>query len=205
MASRATDLQVDKLVADPAIDAVTPQGTPGSTTYGYKIVGVTANGNKTAASAEDTTGTGAATLNGTDFNRITWTDVAGAESYEVYRTTGGATQGLIGTVASGVEQFDDTGLEGDSATPPATNGTGTGAAQEVHAHGRRSVQVSGTYVGELVVEGALDRDADWEAVTPVLVSQGGIYQLPETLEVVRVRMPAYTSGDPAVRYQGAVR
>lgn len=204
MGSKATDLQVDKLVADPAIDAVTPQGASGSTTYGYKIVGVTANGNRTAASAEDTTATGNATLDGTNFNRITWTDVAGADTYEVYRTTGGATQGLIGTVAAGVEQFDDTGLEGDGATEPSTNGTGTGAAQEVHAYGRKSVQISGTFVGEVVVEGTLDRDAGWLAISPVAVDGGGIFLLPETVEAVRVRMPAYTSGNPAVRFQGAI-
>jgi len=103
---------------------VTPQGTTGATTYSYKIV-ATQGGGWTAASVAGTTTTGNATLDGTNFNRITWTGISGATGYHVYRTVGGATQGKISTITIGTTvTLDDTGLAGDSATAPTGNTTG---------------------------------------------------------------------------------
>jgi hypothetical protein len=109
-------------LSNPAAPSVANQGTPGMTSYSYKVVAIT-TANHTAASSAGTTTTGNATLNGTDFNRVTWTRIAGAQTYDVYRTAGGATQGLI---ATGIVNptLDDTGLAGDSASAPATNTTG---------------------------------------------------------------------------------
>ena len=53
-----------------------------------------------------------------DFNRTIWTFPTGAMSIDVYRTTGGATSGLIATLTAPTATLDDTGLAGDGATPP---------------------------------------------------------------------------------------
>ncbi len=60
-----------------------------------------------------------------------WRCGAGARQFKIYRMTGGATQGLIGTRTfvrlddtapdpQGLV-FDDTGLPGDGSTPPTVN------------------------------------------------------------------------------------
>jgi len=95
--------------------AVSNQGTPGTTEYDYAIVTLVPGGGY-GEYAEPYTSTGNATLDGTNFNRITWTDVPGAAGYEIWRTVSDGTPssiGKIGTVAQGVQQFDDTGLAGD--------------------------------------------------------------------------------------------
>lgn len=69
----------------------------------------------------------ASTLDESHYNVVGWLAVTGASSYKVYRTTGGATQGVIysGTDTS----VTDNGLSGDGASVPAastsvlTNGT----------------------------------------------------------------------------------
>ena len=100
---------------------ITPQGTTGATTYGYKIVA--RDTLKTAAaSAEGTTATGNAALSSTNYNAITWSAVTNAVSYDIYRTTGGATQGKIGNTTGTV--LNDTGLVGGGETAPSTNTTG---------------------------------------------------------------------------------
>jgi hypothetical protein len=99
-------------LANVSTPTITPQGTTGATTYGYKIVATNGSG-VTAASTEGTTATGNATLSSSNFNRISWTAVTGATGYTVYRTTGGATQGLISTITLGsTVTLDDTGLVG---------------------------------------------------------------------------------------------
>jgi len=105
-------------LATPALPTVTPQGTPGATAYSYVVVALAQNG-VSAASAAGSTTTGNATLSGTNTNRIVWVAVAGATAYRIYRTVGGATQGLIATVGA-TTTIDDTGLAGDSSTAPAT-------------------------------------------------------------------------------------
>ncbi|MBI4330422.1 MAG: hypothetical protein HY673_03970 [Chloroflexi bacterium] len=111
-------------LATPGTPTVTPQGTAGATAYGYKIVATVA-GRTTPAGAEGTTASGNAALSAGNFNRVTWSRVPGATGYKVYRTTGGATQGLISTLTSGATlSLDDTGLAGGGETPPTVNTTG---------------------------------------------------------------------------------
>lgn len=109
----------------PTSGAVANAGTPGSTTYTYKVVAVA--GTKVgAATAALTTTTGNVTLSGTDYNTVSWAaPTAGIDitGYRVYRTAGGATQGLIATVAGDVLSLNDTGLAGDSASVPTVNST----------------------------------------------------------------------------------
>jgi hypothetical protein len=96
--------------------AVGNQGTAGTTTYGYRVSAVGGNG-ETLAAAEATTTTGNATLTGVNFNRITWSAVTGAGGYNIYRSTGGATQGKIGFSPAGVLTFDDIGLAAAGVVP----------------------------------------------------------------------------------------
>jgi hypothetical protein len=106
---------------------VTPQGTAQTTTYGYRVTAVQGGGaggtGETTGATEGTTTTGNATLTSGNFNRVTWTGVTGANGYNVYRTTGGATQGKIGFVAAGgTLQFDDTGITAAGALPGSNTG-----------------------------------------------------------------------------------
>ena len=109
----------------PGTPTVVAQGTPGAVTYTYKIVSRSGTDQKSAAGAAGSVTDGHATLDVTNFNRITWSAVAvGAEGgFDIYRTVGGATQGRIGQVGAGVLTFDDTGLVANGATAPATTET----------------------------------------------------------------------------------
>jgi hypothetical protein len=111
------------LVTTPGAPTIEPVGTPGATTVSYKIVALQSDGAFSVASSAGTTTTAAASLDTTDFNRITWDAVDGADFYDIYRTAAGGTPsstGLIGTVAATVTAFSDTGLSGDASTAPAT-------------------------------------------------------------------------------------
>lgn len=108
--------------AQPAF-TITHGGTPATTAYTYTVVAVDIM-NHTKAFAK-ATATGAATLNTTDYNIVTIaaftvTDTAlqPVGGCKVYRTAGGATQGLIGTVYPCVNGgvLNDTGLTGDATT-----------------------------------------------------------------------------------------
>lgn len=110
-------------LSTPSAPTVTPQGASGATSYSYKIEAINKDQTSVASSA-GTTSTGNASLSSSNFNRVTWTAVTGAQTYRVYRTVGGATTGVIAVVGGGALQLDDTGLTGDSATAPtaATGG-----------------------------------------------------------------------------------
>jgi hypothetical protein len=101
----------------PSTPTVTPQGTPGSTTWGYKVTAFSESG-ETLASTEGQTTTGAATLNGTNYNRVEWAEVPGAAKYAIYRATAGGTPSTTGKVVdvSGL-QFDDTGQAASGSEP----------------------------------------------------------------------------------------
>ena len=107
------------LLNTPAAPTVAPQGTAGATTYAYKVVAKDRGGSITAGSANGQTTTGNATLNGSNFNRLTWTAITGATDYDIYRVTGGATQGKIATVTA--TTIDDTGLVGDASSAPTVS------------------------------------------------------------------------------------
>jgi hypothetical protein len=141
-------------LSTPGAPTVTPQGTTGATTWGYRITAGSSTG-ETLASAEGTTTAGNATLSATNFNRLTWSAVAGANDYRIYRTTAGgtpATTGLIGT-ATGLT-FDDTGLAASGPVPTVDSsgfvGIGTAAPSytlDISSGGSRAVNISASAVG----------------------------------------------------------
>lgn len=106
-------------LATPGAPTVTPQGTGGGTTWTYRFAAVTGpDGKESDAGATGTTAVGNATLNGTNFNRLTWTAVTGAYGYNVYRTVAGGTPNTTGKINSSIvvgTTFDDTGLAGDGS------------------------------------------------------------------------------------------
>jgi hypothetical protein len=80
-----------------------------------------ADGSYTAAGATGSTSTGNATLSSSNYNALSWGAVSNAASYDIYRVTGGATQGKIANVTT--LSVNDTGLPGDGTTAPITNTT----------------------------------------------------------------------------------
>lgn len=114
---------------------ITTAGTSGSSTWTYVVVPKDINGQASAAGAGGSTTTGNATLTTGNYNVIAWTDIAGAYSYDVYRTAHGttpSTTGLIGNVLSTATRsgngsffLNDTALAGNGATAPTTNSTGS--------------------------------------------------------------------------------
>ncbi len=99
----ATTTYRQLMTAVPGTPAVTPTGASGATTYSYKIVATGDRGglyfDNTASSAVGTTTTGNATLTGSNYNALSWTAVAGATGYAVFRTVGG-TVGQIAQVTT---------------------------------------------------------------------------------------------------------
>lgn len=101
------------------------QGTPGAAVIEYVAVAHNATG-ATIGSAKAHTATANATLSGSNFPRVTWTpplDSGVATTYDLYRVTGGPSQGKIATGLTS-PTFDDTNVAGDSTTPPTTNASG---------------------------------------------------------------------------------
>lgn len=129
------DLRKVSSVPPPCGGAATPAGTTGATTYTYQLTGVK-DGLETLPCAAFSTTTGNATLSTTDYNRITaYIAFRDYDKVNVYRTVGGATTGIIGSVVpgdmdpvTGAITFDDTGLAGGSESVPTSNATSTKSA-----------------------------------------------------------------------------
>jgi hypothetical protein len=108
-------------------------GTAGSSTWSYCVVAYVGT-LYTPCSPVGTITTGNATLSGSNFNNIYTPVVAGATSYVWYRTAHGTSPSTNGIIATKTPQTGygyillyDTGLAGDSSSPPV-NGT-VGVAQ----------------------------------------------------------------------------
>ena len=120
--------EYDQLAA-PAGLAVANVGTAGAVTYRYTITATNALG-ETVASAEVTNTTGNATLNGTNYNNVTWTPVAtnGVTGYKIYRTAAGGgvgTETLLAVVsgAATAAYADNGSAVNGTATSPLVNTT----------------------------------------------------------------------------------
>ena len=179
------------------LTSVTSGGTTGSTHYGYKIVGLDSAGNHTAASAEVVATDGNATLSNTNNEALAWTDPAHCTSVAIYRTTGGATQGLIGTVAAGVQAFTDTGLVADGSTPPATDTTGIGVQTTTTAAWDPVFYLDGTFTGTYQPQVSYD-GTNWLSVGSALAAPGWV-NLPGSSVAFRLKCTAYTSGTPTAK------
>lgn len=112
----------NQALATPSAPVITNVGTTGSTTYTYFIVAIDKNGNKTLASSSGQTTTGNATLNGTNYNTVTWTAVSGAVSYDVLKTDTAHSVTLATTALS----YNDQGGASSGYTAPTRNTTADG-------------------------------------------------------------------------------
>jgi hypothetical protein len=112
-------------LAAPSAPTLSTNGTAGSTTYDYTVEAVLGTGTSPASAATAIT-TGNATLSATNSINITFNQVVGATSFNVRRTVGGATQGIIIKVpATGAVSYTviDTGITGDASVTPTLNTT----------------------------------------------------------------------------------
>jgi hypothetical protein len=118
---------------------VTPVGTAGGTTYGYRVSAInTTSGAHTLASATVTTTTGNASLSATNYNHVSWNPVPGATGYNVYGRTSGS-ELLIATVASPTLSYDDTGAVTPSGALPTENSSGKTIVYPAANGPRRSI------------------------------------------------------------------
>lgn len=110
-------------------------GPIGSTTWSYAVVAVQPNpAYHTAASPAGSVLNGAASLSASQYNVISWPVIAGATTYDVYRTVVGTsptTTGKINTSPVTTNTFTDAGQNADGSTPPSTNTTGGGSFQSI--------------------------------------------------------------------------
>lgn len=192
----AVEFGLTLFVPTPSAPTVAAQGATGATTYDYKIVGKDADGNVTAASSATQITDGNAALSATNFNRVTFTPHTNAlGGHDIYRTAGGATQGKVGSVAAGVGQFDDTGLAASGSAPTA-NVTGQGAGADVSGLSDLKVLFEGTFVADLDIEGSVD-GSTYKKIGST-VTAVGVASVTETVNKLRIKNGAFTSGLPKV-------
>lgn len=99
---------------EPQAITLTVTTTPAqATTYTYYVTAVIDGFEFLSSSA---TATGPATLYSDLYMALSWSSVSGATAYNVYRTTGGGSTGLISTTAS--TSLNDTGLTGNGVLVP---------------------------------------------------------------------------------------
>jgi hypothetical protein len=113
----------------PSDVSVSVVGVAGSTSYGYRVVAVDADGNYTTPSDTVSISNGNATLSGSNYNLVSWSAVTGAAQYRVYGRTAGS-ELLIATTSS--TSYADTGLAPSGALP-TVNTTGGYINQSVYA------------------------------------------------------------------------
>ncbi len=183
---------------------VTPTGADNSVTRTYKLVAIDANGNHSAAGSAGTDTHGATVQSVSNFETLTWTDAPGMVSYDVYRTVGAVT-GKIGNVLQGVQTLVDTGLVGDSTVAPTTDTSGFGTAKDIGRLEHVGVQVAGTFVGTIQLQGSLDStdgsDGTWFSVGTAATGAATVVPL-SILRFLRAKCTAYTSGTPVITAGG---
>jgi hypothetical protein len=137
--------------------ATTGGSLTGNTAYTYKVTALDSAGGETSASASNVITTAA----GTNTNEITvsWTAIAGASGYRIYRTSTGVTTGyynVLGTNSSGTISFLDTGATepNTTSTPPVTN-TAYTSTNSSASYLQLSIGGGGTPTGQVYVGGTI--------------------------------------------------
>jgi hypothetical protein len=116
---------ITNAVGTPPDPTITQAGTPGMTSYTYETEAKNAIGLGVVSNTVTTT-TGNAALSGTNYNIVHTTcgSMPAGTVEDVWRTAGGATQGLIGTVVCG-SAFNDTGIASLTQSNTISPGFGT--------------------------------------------------------------------------------
>jgi len=124
----------------PTSPSISNEGAAGAVTYQYRITAVSEETAEESLVVDVSTATGNATLSATNFNRITFTAAANAESYNIYKEDNGL-YGYIGTTET--TTFDDTDLFVDlNDTAPKARDPFSGAGNypaAVGLHEQRTV------------------------------------------------------------------
>lgn len=186
------------------------EADPGQT-WGFKLAGIrSTDSTTTAAGTEQTDTHGPLVADATNIIRITWTDAAnwvaaGITHVQIWCTTGpGSVEGLVGTVAIGVQTFDYTGQAPTvaAASIPTANTTGDGTALGVLHLKDKTIQVTGTGTWSFKVQGSLDK-INWvdEGAAQTAASTSCL-EVSEAFAYMRTLMTAYTSGTPAAKLAG---
>ena len=155
--------------------AVTGFANPtAATTYTYRLVARLADGTTTEAGATSTTAAGHATLSATNYNALSWSAVAGASSYDVYRTVAGTTPSTTGKIVSATTALtaDDKALPGGGETAPTMDGTGR-ITSDALAAGRVAIVGTG---GRVEDDAGLTYDAATDTLSAGTVSATGPMQ-----------------------------
>ena len=105
----------------PGSPSVANVGAPGTTNAQYVVTVLNSEGESTPSGIGVTT-TGAAVLNGSNYNVVSWSGVPGGTGYNVYKLVGGVFQFLGTTVST---SLDDMGEATTSQAPPLSNTTMT--------------------------------------------------------------------------------
>jgi hypothetical protein len=128
-AASALDLELDldenarvKELSRP-MPTVATVGAAGDRAYGYVVMARSAARSVSRQSAPAVIASGAAALDGTNFNRITWAEVPDALDFLVYRVASGGTPATTGLITqtplpATTTSFDDTGLAATLPLPP---------------------------------------------------------------------------------------
>jgi hypothetical protein len=180
----------------------------GAATVKYKTTYTSSvDGEETAASAEDTEAAGPTTLSATTLITLSGTASAAVASVKIYRTAGGATQGLIGTATPDPDDsynwtFDDIGQVGDGLTPSSSNLSGTAEPVGVLDLRDKYVQCGGTFTGTIQLQGTVD-GTNWvsEGAAITAASTAAVAVSP-TYQKMRAVCTAYTSGTPTFTLTG---
>lgn len=120
-----TSITTYTAITTPTGLAVNPQGTTGSEPYSYRVSAFNDQG-ETLACSSVSISNGNATLNATNYNRLTWSSVSGATGYNIWgRTATGLGHTYMASVY-GTTTYDDKGQDDPSLTllPPEGNSTG---------------------------------------------------------------------------------
>ena len=125
--------------AAPTSVSVAVVGAGGSTSYTYQVTAVAEETAEESVVASGSTSGGNATLNTSNYNRVTYGAAAGAEKYNVYKNDNGL-YGYVGSTET--TTFDDKGIEADlNDTAPKLRQPFTGSnnyPEAVGLHEQRS-------------------------------------------------------------------
>lgn len=104
----------------PAVDPVITQfGTSGTTQFEYLLVFHYSDGSLSVSNAVDTFLANDTTLDGSNYNILTWTNPSGVTSVDVYRIYSGGTPFTLGKIATAATSpYHDIGGAGNGADTP---------------------------------------------------------------------------------------
>jgi hypothetical protein len=196
---------------------VTAQGVTGSTTCSYIVAALSVAGMAPSAAISVTTGNAAQTA--ANFNQITWGAVPNALGYAVYRTAGGASQGLIALVppsalqrpavgnfgyGASYFQINDTGIVATAASANGPTANTTGCLQLPAPIFSASPIMDGPLPATLSTAGAQTLTVA-QMVAPILVRSGNSTAVTDTTPTAAQMVAALQGVQAGCTFQWMIR